>query len=119
MITDEKLLKMIDKELEVGEEISMSTKGKYTCYSLGGLQVDKSAFVSFTNKSILISVKEAIGYRVLKYKYNEMDNLDLISKKNCYEIKIFLNTKKQELVTDIKELEDVPFVSELAHIISH
>ncbi|WP_368263028.1 hypothetical protein [Clostridium disporicum] len=119
MITDEKLLKMIDKELEVGEEISMSTKGKYTCYSLGGLQVVKSAFVSFTNKSILISVKEAIGYRVLKYKYNEMDNLDLISKKNCYEIKIFLNTKKQELVTDIKELEDVEFVSELAHIISH
>lgn len=119
MIKDKKLLKMIDDELEIGEEISMSIKGKHFCYTLAGVKLHKNAYVSLTNKAMIISVKEAVGYKIIKYKYNEMESLDLISKKNFYEIKVFLNNKKQEHITEIKELEDVEFLSELSHIISH
>jgi len=119
VIKDEKLLKMIDDELEIGEEISMTIKGKYFCYTLAGVKLHKNAYVSFTNKAMIISVKEAVGYKLIKYKYKEMENLDLISKKSFYEVKVFLSNKKQEHITEIKELEDVKFLSELSHIISH
>lgn len=118
MIKDEKVLAKFGEQLERGEDIYTIVKGKYCCYKVMGVDVVKNSFVAFSNKTIIICVKEAIGENFSKVKYNEIDRLDLVVKKNYFEVRILLKNGKTQYVTDIKELEEIDFLVEIANIVN-
>ena len=115
---DSKILNKFSEQLTSGEDIYTIVKGKYCCYKVMGVDIVKNAFIGFTNKTIIVCIKEAIGENFAKVKYNEISRLDLVVKKDFFEVKITLKNGKKQYITDIKEMEEIDFLVEIANIIN-
>lgn len=118
MIKDDKMLAKFGEQLERGEDIYTIVKGKYSCYKVMGVDVVKNSFIAFSNKTIIICIKEAIGENFTKLKYNEIDRLDIVVKKKFFEVKITLKNGKKQYITDIREMEEIDFLVEIANIVN-